>query len=173
VLRNAFLKSFLFNRLKSTSSNKPKSGAEYKRNEAFHLNKIKLKNIDDPNTDEDNYDDFEEDDNEDDDDDDDDDDTTVATTVTTYTNLAAQSNPSQDDEDYLLIGSWLYEQINSGTTVQEAEAAAAATVKEAAKASINETNLSNSTQILDTTFDLDVGNAPDQGVRPLFIASLL
>ena len=36
------------------------------------------------------------------------------------------------------------------------------------KANINETNLSNSTEILDTTLDLETGNLPNQMVIKTF-----
>lgn len=150
LLRNAFLKSFLFNEQKKVG--KKSSESVFKQPEVFSLNKIK--NIDDPTTDDDNY----EEENYHDEDDD-----TIATTVTTYTNITSvQNNNHNEEEDYLLIGSWLYEQIKSnGTALPE-------TNVEPTKANINETNLSNSTQILDTTFDLDTGNQPDQGVINIF-----
>ncbi|CAF0982596.1 unnamed protein product [Brachionus calyciflorus] len=48
---------------------------------------------------------------------DDDDSDTIATTVTTYTNI---TNTNNANEDKLLIGSLLYEQINSkDTALQE------------------------------------------------------
>lgn len=112
-------------------TNQRKHESNKKESEILNLNEIK--NIDDSITDQENYD--EED--------------TVATTVTTYTNVTnSQPNIVDNDDNSLLIGSWFYKQTNS---VEE----------ETSKEKENVMNMSNSTQILDTTFDLDTENNTD------------
>ena len=111
-------------------TNQKKHESYKKQSETLNLNEIK--NIDDSSTDHENYD--EED--------------TVATTVTSYTNITdTQANIVDNDENSLLIGSWFYKQINSVDEEKSKE-----------KENVNVMNMSNSTQILDTTFDLETKN---------------
>lgn len=102
-----------------------------------------IKNIDDPSLDTD-----------------DEDDDTIATNTTTYTSITNNqvNNNNEDGDDYLLIGSWLYDQINAPSNDQENQQAHTSDLNTINNNNNQLANISNSTQILDTTFDLDSSN---------------